>query len=214
VLPKSMQFKAAASAATFKAINLPNQPDANVEVASNTRSGQDLAFRLSGEGELETGPQNATNDIRQNGPSTAAAASGAQSDNRPGGGLGRPIAARDPLQKYWWWILASSAAVLIMGGVYVASRQQRARRALSHKEDISILASAVNGKGDGQPSDASFAEAARAPSSGLMQGIKDKLFQIEVEHKAGHLSQAEYEMLKALLDKRLNRALRREAQEA
>ncbi len=214
VLPKSMQFKAAASAATFKVINLPNQPDANVEVASNTRSGQDLAFRLSGEGELETGLQNATNDIRQNGQSTAAAASGAQFDNRPGGGLGRLIAARDPLQKYWWWILASSAAVLIMGGVYVASRQQRARRALSHKEDISILASAVNGKGDGQPSDASFAEAARAPSSGLMQGIKDKLFQIEVEHKTGHLSQAEYEMLKALLDKRLNRALRREAQEA
>ena len=47
-----------------------------------------------------------------------------QSDNRPGGGLGPPTDAPDPLQKYRWWILGGFAAVLVIGGVFVASRQQ------------------------------------------------------------------------------------------
>jgi hypothetical protein len=50
--------------------------------------------------------------------------------NRPGGGLGPPIDAPDPLQKYRWWILGGFAAVLLIGGVYVASRQQSAARAV------------------------------------------------------------------------------------
>src|SRR5579863_5605639 len=50
--PKAMRFAAAASAAGFKLINYPNEPDAAVEVASNTTPGQNLAFKLSGEGTL------------------------------------------------------------------------------------------------------------------------------------------------------------------
>lgn len=79
-------------------MNDPNQPDANVQVASNTNLGQNLAFKVSGEGVLET---------RQEGDGSqgSAAPEGGQSQARPGGGLGPPIDAPDPLQKYRWYIL-------------------------------------------------------------------------------------------------------------
>ena len=47
-----------------------------------------------------------------------------------------------------------------------------------------------------------------------MDGIKEKLFQLEVEHKQGQLSQAQYQQAKAALDQTLARALRREVQQA
>jgi hypothetical protein len=47
-----------------------------------------------------------------------------------------------------------------------------------------------------------------------MDGIKEELFQIEVERRQGQISQTEYEKAKAALDKTLARALRREAQQA
>jgi hypothetical protein len=52
------------------------------------------------------------------------------------------------------------------------------------------------------------------PSSMLMEGIKEELFQLEVERKQGQISQAEYEKAKAALDQTLERALKREAQRA
>ena len=59
--------------------------------------------------------------------------------------------------------------------------------------------------------------AAAAASSGnhssmLLEGLKEELFQLEVEHKQGHISQAEYERTKAALDQTLERALKRQAQ--
>ena len=41
-----------------------------------------------------------------------------------------------------------------------------------------------------------------------MNRIREELFQIEVEHKRGHLSQAGYEKAKAALDQTLDRALK------
>ena len=49
---------------------------------------------------------------------------------------------------------------------------------------------------------------------GIMVGIKEELFQIEVERKQDQISQAEYEKAKAALDQTLDRALRNEAQKA
>ena len=48
-------------------------------------------------------------------------------------------------------------------------------------------------------------------TSGLITGIKEELFQIEVESKRGQISQDEFERVKAALDQTLDRALRREA---
>jgi len=53
MIPKAMQFAAATTTAGFKLIDYPNEPAASVQVASNTRPGQNLAFKVSGEGTLE-----------------------------------------------------------------------------------------------------------------------------------------------------------------
>ena len=48
----------------------------------------------------------------------------------------------------------------------------------------------------------------------LMEGLKEELFQLELEHKQGQISQPEYEKAKAALDATLERALRRQAQKS
>jgi DNA repair ATPase RecN len=51
-------------------------------------------------------------------------------------------------------------------------------------------------------------------SSMLLRGLKEELFELEVEHKQGRISQQEYEKSKAALDHTLQRALTRESQKA
>jgi hypothetical protein len=216
VLPKTMQFKAVASSTPFKVVNFPNQPNANVQVASNTSQGQDLAFNISGEGTLENGQQLRSQRLGAGEQSTAGDAPGAQSNNRPGGGLGPPIDAPDPLQKYRWWILSGSAAVLLIGGIYVASWQPATTRAFRRRKNSSA---GLTQKQQTERSDAGILAGRRTPvaarpTSKLMQGIKEKLFQIEVERRQGQISQSEYEKAKSALDQSLLRALKQEAQKA
>jgi len=217
MLPKAMQFTAAASSAGFKLINYPNEPDAGVQVASNTAPGQNLAFKISGEGTLEAGQESGAQGSGEGGQSSAGAP-GAQSSNRPGGGLGPPIDAPDPLQKYRWQILGGFAAVLIIGGVYVGSRQQAAARALKRQPAGSSMPVAMQEEDDYAPAEVAATSAGRSsvarPTSMLMEGIKEELFQLEVERKQGLISQAEYEKAKSALDQTLDRALKREAQKA
>jgi hypothetical protein len=217
MLPKAMQFTAAASAAGFKLINYPSEPDASVQVASNTAPGQNLAFKISGEGTLEAAQENGSQGSGEGGQS-AAGAPGAQSSNRPGGGLGPPIDAPDPLQKYRWQILGGFAAVLIIGGVYVASRQQSAARALKRQPVGSATPAVIGEEDDYAPAEVAVTGVGRGPvvrpASMLMEGIKEELFQLEVERKQGLISQAEYEKAKSALDQTLDRALKREAQKA
>jgi hypothetical protein len=217
MLPKAMQFTAAASSAGFKLISYPNEPDAGVQVASNTAPGQNLAFKISGEGTLEAGQESGAQGSGEGGQSSAGAP-GAQSSNRPGGGLGPPIDAPDPLQKYRWQILGGFAAVLIIGGVYVGSRQQAAARALKRQPAGSSMPVAMQEEDDYAPAEVAATSAGRSsvarPTSMLMEGIKEELFQLEVERKQGLISQAEYEKAKSALDQTLDRALKREAQKA
>src|SRR5579864_2819696 len=49
IMPKTMQFSAAPGA-NYQPMNDPQQPDANVQVASGAQVGQSLAFKVSGEG--------------------------------------------------------------------------------------------------------------------------------------------------------------------
>jgi hypothetical protein len=148
---------------------------------------------------------------------------GSQSDSRPGGGLGPPIDAPDPLQKYRWWILGAFALALVVGGVYVASRQQAAARASRAGAGLSQIEDAEDFEvpAPPRPSRQPAAKPRPAPvveqpaprgSSKLLEGLKDELFDLEVEHKQGRISQQEYEKTKAALDQTLQRALKREAQ--
>jgi hypothetical protein len=214
MVPKTMQFTAPA-AAGFKSAAFPGEPSAAMQVASNTTIGQHLAFKVSGEGVLDN-PQEG-NGGQSSGQSSqpgsqpgsdAAPSQGAQAQARPGGGLGPPIDAPDPLQKYQWWILAGLALALLIGGVFVASRQQSAARAARRNLGMSAPAAGSDREDD-------YAPAPRArPSSQLLDVLKEELFQLEVERKQGQISPAEYEKAKSALDQTLDRALKREAQKA
>ena len=222
IAPKAMEF-AAAPGASFQIAPYPGQPDANVEVASNAGLGQPLAFKLSGEGTLAAPAEDGGQPI-QGAPS-------AQSDNRPGGGLGLPIDAPDPLQKYRWYILGGFAALLIVGGIFVASRQQAANRTARAKgkglptledddeyEPVEVpVAREVRSEVRSEARSEARPQPAAPRSSStsmLLEGLKEELFQLEVEHKRGRISQQEYEGAKSALDQTLQRALKREAQKA
>jgi hypothetical protein len=210
MMPKAMQFKATATAG-YKEAAYPNEPNATMEVASNTTRGQNLAFKVSGEGTLENPQEGNGGQGSQEGSqpgSDAASSPGASAQARPGGGLGPPIDAPDPLQKYRWQILGGIAAALIVGGIYVASRQQSAARAARQKLGSSAPAAARDVEDD-------YAPAPRTrPSSHLLDALKEELFQLEVERRQGQISPAEYEKAKSALDQTLDRALKREAQKA
>ncbi|MFY9912747.1 MAG: carboxypeptidase regulatory-like domain-containing protein [Candidatus Sulfotelmatobacter sp.] len=205
--PKSMQFTATNASTGFKLINYPQEPDAAVQVASNTTPGENLAFKVSGQGTLQ--------ETQEGGAQGSNQAQSAQTTNRPGGGLGPPIDAPDPLQKYRWWILGGFAALLLIGGVYVASRQQSAARAVARQRAASSMPS-LQEEDDFEPVEILSTQTMRAarPGSMLMEGIKEELFQLEVERKRGEITQAEYEKAKSALDQTLERALKREAQKA
>jgi hypothetical protein len=215
MLPKAMQFTAAAGSTAYKLINYPNEPDAAVQVASNTTPGQNLRFKIAGEGTLEPDQSASAQGASEGEQSSPPGPAASQSSNRPGGGLGPPIDAPDPLQKYWWPIFGGIILLLAVGGVYVASRQQSAARALKRQKTDRPMA--MQEEDDYEPAEVVSAGAARAPArptSMLMEGIKEELFQLEVERKQGQISQAEYEKAKSALDQTLERALRREAQKA
>jgi hypothetical protein len=216
ILPKSMEFSAAPGT-NFKAMDNPNQPDSNTEVASTTTPGQSLAFKISGEGMLQ---QRVEGGGAQGQP--------AAGENRPGGGLGPPIDAPDPLQKYRWYILGGFAAALAAGAVYVASRQQAANRAAVQSKVQSSAQSKLRTKplavdtgefeyDEPEPAQRSAPPARSVPgasterSSSILEALKEELFQLEVDRKQGNISQQEYEKAKSALDHTLERALKREA---
>jgi len=207
MLPKTMQFTASAPAAGFKLIDYPQEPEAAVQVASNTKVGENLAFKVSGEGTLQA-------------PQEAGQGGGAQANNnRPGGGIGPPIDAPDPLQQYRWWILGGFAAVLLIGGVLVASRQQSAARALARQNAASAQpAFQPLPQDDRPPAEAPVrpapAGAPPRPANALLDALKEEIFQLEVERRQGQISQEEYEKAKSALDQTLDRALKRETQKA
>ena len=214
IAPKSIQFSPAASDA-YKLTPFPGQPDANVQVASNIKVGQPMAFKLSGEGTLAAS--------QEEGGQSGQGSSG-QAESRPGGGLGPPIDAPDPLQKYRWWILGGFTAALLIGGIFVASRQQAANRAarsgglstIEDAEDFEVPTPARTARSNqSRPAQVPAAEvqpSVARSSSKLLEGLKEELFELEVEHKQGRISQQEYEKTKAALDQTLQRALKREAQ--
>ena len=222
MLPKAMQFTAAPGA-PFQPMDDPNQPDAIVQVASNTTVGQPLAFKVSGEGVLqERGESGAAQG------SSGEQNSAQRRDPRPGGGLGPPTDAPDPLQKYRWYILGGFAAVLAAGAVYVASKQQSAARPASRvklprgadrivDEDAEYeFAEVPSGHELSTPHRASPSPSSSGAgrSSILLEALKEELFQLEVDRKQGNITQQEYEKHRAALDQTLERALKREAQKA
>jgi hypothetical protein len=193
ILPQSIQFSAA-QPQFYQDKQPPDQPKAIAKVAANIQPGQALSFSISGTGMLQD--QNAGAESGGGGVSSGTEAA----DSRPGGGLGPPIDAPDPLEKYRWYILGGFAAILAAGAFYIAKRPQTAA--------VPDIVSA----------DVDLPKASRAPevavpkrSGLLLEALKEELFELEVEHKQGRISQQEYAKAKAALDQTLDRALKRKS---
>ncbi len=198
VLPKTIKFSPGPGE-NFQSMDDPRQSDAVVQVASNTTVGQPLVFKISGTGTMSDEPEEAK---RSGNPVGGAQIGGpvAGRDSRPGGGLGPPIDAPDPLEKYRWYILGGFGIVLAAGAIYIASRSKTATVP------------------DYGPTDAELADFPLTPkpkgadrSALLLEALKEEIFQLEVEHKQGRISQQEYEKAKAALDQTLERAVKRGA---
>ena len=200
IVPKSMQFTPAQKG-IFEEKQPPNQPQAKAEVAVNTTAGQKLGFGISGGGMLAD-----ENAAAAGSPEGGGAGGAANRDTRPGGGLGPPIDAPDPLEKYRWYILGGFAVALVGGAVYIAKRPRT----------VPVYATSEAGSEANEeiahPAAPAVKPAAAVRPNMLLEALKEELFQLEIEHKQGHLSQPEYEKAKAALDQTLERALRRAAQ--
>jgi hypothetical protein len=216
MIPKSMQFTAGPNA-NYQSIQDPQQSDATVQVATQTQPGQPLSFKLSGTGTLQG--INAPGETTSGGGEGGTTAEGR--DSRPGGGLGPPIDAPDPLQKYRWYIIGGFAVILAGGAVYVAKRQPSlatttgvSSGSTTGELEISAVPVRTPPVVKRSPSTTTGNITVPAGSSMLMEGLKEELFQLEVDHKQGRISQQEYEKAKAALDATLEQAIKRQAQKA
>jgi hypothetical protein len=190
-----MQFTAA-TPSTYQSMQDPNQGDSNVEVAQQIKPGAPLGFTLKGTGVINESPADTASGAAQQQDQQPQGRDSRPAENRPGGGLGVPIDAPDPLQQYRWYILGAFALLLAFGGWMVMKRQPATAIAVT--------------------SAASSAPATPAPvgppaKSSLLEALKEELFQLEVERKQGKITPEDYEKAKAALDQTLERALKRQS---
>jgi hypothetical protein len=176
IVPRAMQFSPQ-QMGIYEAKQPPNQPEAIAELADNPQPGQKLAFDISGNGLLKNEDEQASSG----GGGTPSA------DARPGGGLGAPIEAPDPLDSYRYYILGGFGVVLIAAAMYTVNRSRSSQSAPEF----------------------ALAGAGASSAGGLLQALKDELFQLEVERQQGQVSEEEYLKTKAALDQTLARAIKR-----
>ena len=221
MVPKSMTFTAA-NPQQFQAMS---DPQSTVMVATNVKPGLDLNFRVAGTGIFQADNQQGAQGTTDSGGGAMGGSQAAANDNRPGGGLGAPIDAPDPLHDYRVFILGAFALVLVMGGAYIVSRSNRPHPA--------IAAAGASGRIEADSPDAAAAFAdyvepaapAREPGSPaspavglagvwdrnalLLEAMKEELFQLEIDRQQGKVTPEEYTKAKAALDETIKRALAR-----
>jgi len=218
MVPKTMQFEAGPGA-HFDSMNDPQQADAIVQVAAETKPGQPLSFKIAGTGMLaaNTAPEGSSNGGAMGGGQ--AQQGNSRIGDGPGGGIGPPIDAPDPLQKYRWWIIGGFVLALFGGAYYVNTRQRVGFAGGSNGTGAEVempepVPAARAYRAATPPVSRPAAPPAAAPArpSMLLEALKEELFQLEVEHKQGKITQQEYEKAKAALDGTLERAIKLEAQ--
>lgn len=120
----------------------------------------------------------------QNASNGSSGTTSTPANSLPGGGLGKPGEDPDPLDQYRWWLLGGFGIVLAGGAVYTTSRYK-------------------------SPATAVVAVGPNGASSTLLDALKEELFQLEIEHKQGQISDPEYAKAKSALDQTLARAIKR-----
>ena len=213
MLPKTMQFTAGMGTG-FQSMKDPKQSDTVVEVASNTQLGQPLQFKISGTGTL---PSSGGNE-----QAGAGGQGNGGRDTRPGGGMAPPTDTPDPLENYRWYVLGGFALLLAGGGIYIAKRQPAAPATANATgpdfvasdfaaSDMRVPVSSPMTTSPGTAGPAIARPAAGRPGSLLLEALKEELFELEVEHKQGRITDQEYAKAKAALDQTLERAIKRGA---
>jgi len=181
---------------------MPDDSGSTIMVVTNVKPGQDLSFRIAGTGtfqaEGQQGAQGGSESGGSMGGGQAAAPQGR--DNRPGGGLGAPIDAPDPLHEYRAVILGVFALVLVMGGAYVVSKSNARPRPAT-------LAAGSSGIATADFVDQPEPSAPRQRNALLLEAMKEELFQLEVDRQQGKISPEEYAKAKAAVDETIRRAL-------
>jgi hypothetical protein len=203
--PKSMTFEAK-SAQSFQQMQ---DAQANIMVATNVKAGQDLSFRVAGTGdfpaETAQGGQAGQAPDAGGGAMPGGGSQAAANDNRPGGGLGAPIDAPDPLHEYRVYILGAFVLALLMGGFYIVSRSNRPQAALAAgKVEVDSPEAAAAFTDFVEPT-----APARDRNALLLEAMKEELFQLEIDRQQGKLTPEEYGKAKAALDETIKRALAR-----
>jgi hypothetical protein len=180
--------------------SMPDDTGAGIMVATNVKPGQDLSFRISGAGvfQAEAAPSTGRGDASGGGAMGGSPA--AANDNRPGGGLGAPIDAPDPLHDYRAYILGAFALVLVMGGAYAVSKSNTRPRTAPLPACGGVLDA---------PEPAETPSPARDRGSLLLDAMKEELFQLEIDRQQGKISAEEYAKAKSALDETIRRALAR-----
>src|SRR6185437_16017503 len=182
----------------------PIDDDLSVQtyLARNVAPGAKLSFRISGTGQLpqETAaPQGSPSGqagSAEAAPANPAAAAQAAAENntRPGIGLGVPIDTPDPLQKYKWWII-SLAVVLLAIGAGISMRRTSQPANLAEMELPTPPLRAIT------PPPARIDTLSDRPSvdrsAGLLEILKEEVFNLESERIQGRISAEEYERQKA-----------------
>ena len=196
MLPRSMTFKADPSIG-FQPVD-PSQGGqtstaATTYLVKNASPTRPVSYTISGQGSL---PRDVDASAQGGGtqgaePNTPAAGSAAaQSDTRPGGGLGNPIDTPDPLNKYKWWILSGLGLAFAIAAGFLLRRPAAAAA-------VNPPAAAAAGPG--------------AHQQNLIQALKEELFTLETQRLQGTISEFDYREAKEGLEVVMKRALSRQS---
>jgi hypothetical protein len=185
VTPKSMGFTTDNPSQYQTAAAWPvdaGVKDIDVHVAANTGQGAQLAFNVTGEGVLQ---QDQAPQQSASGGQAGQAAPGRQAENEgPGGGMGIPNERPNPLSSGQWGFLGVLTLFLAGGGAFVYM---------------------VSGNSGASPAAASQH---KHPAS-LLDALKEEMFQLEADRLQGKINPQEYTGAKAVLDKTLQRAMKK-----
>lgn len=208
MFPKSMKFEAK-KASAYAPMN--DDTGAGIQVASDVKPGDELSFRISGTGAIAEAGQGGQGGPAepQGGPQMGGGQAGQV--GRPGGGLGPPIEAPDPLEKYRWVILGV-IVVAMLGAALIVSRRAGPQAAVAEEaeEDVSAPPRTPANLAASAPVAARVSTAGNGDrSSLLMEAMKEELFQLELDRQEGKLTDAEYQKAKAALDETIRRAVSR-----
>lgn len=211
--PKSMSV----SGGSFQPLPADaNEPGINTWLATNVTPAKPIAFTVSGTGsmprEQQGQPEAAQGAPGMGAPADQSAGAGQAADQpaRPGGGLGNPIGAPDPLDKYKGWILSGLGLALVIGAAFML-RSKGPQPAVAGAAPVHPVAPVVHA-----PVSSTVAHSAPLVNGATQRGtmlaaLKEELFSLETERLEGKLSEKEYAELKSAFETVLRRALARES---